>query len=154
LKYNTLSLSALNGRTLALVSEGWTLLCFFKVDCPTSLLVVPYVERLYRTFGDTPRFRVLGISQNEYPTTQVFVAANGMTFPVLLDEGWQASTAFDPLAVPALFLVDQAGQVLAAQGGLDKEWLNEVSARIARHLDYPPVEIAPAGDCRPIYRPG
>ncbi len=44
MKYNTLSLSALDGRTLALVSEGWTLLCFFKVDCPTSLLVVPYVE--------------------------------------------------------------------------------------------------------------
>jgi peroxiredoxin len=153
-KVDALSLPALSGRPVSILRSNWTLVCFFKSDCPTSPLVVPYVERIHQVYGGASGFRVLGISQDDRLATWTFAAESSATFPILLDEGWSASTAFDLATVPDLFLIDETGRIIATQAGLDKAWLNDLSAQIARHLGRAPVEVAPADDGQPAYRPG
>ncbi len=152
----SVSLKTLDGQTYSIGGgqTGWQLLVFFKTDCPTTAPVMHYVNRIYDTYGDSPDFHVWGISQNPAAETAPLVSWQGIQFPIVLDEDWQASSAYDLVFVPTLLLVDDQGVIRTTHTGLNKAVLNNLSADIAEHLGRPVVKVALPDDGQPVFRPG
>ena len=82
------------------------------------------------------------------------------TFPLLIDrseelsQSYVVSRLYDPVATPTLFLISPDGTVAFVSAGFDKAGLNEISARIAAYLGVAAVEVAPADDGFPPFKPG
>jgi hypothetical protein len=72
----------------------------------------------------------------------------GLTFAVQLDPGLALSRQYNPMTVPALFLVDDDQRVIRGSIGFDKRDLNEIAAAMGAG------EIAPAYDGNPASQPG
>lgn len=132
-------LKSMPGNTKA----GPSLLVFFETDCPTCRLTVPYLNKLASQTS-----AVIGISQDSEALTQNFIHDMSIAFPVTIDRGLEISRAYDPVAVPTLFLVDASGTVLRTQTGFDKAELNAIAAALGQ----PPV--ADAYDGAPASKPG
>ena len=119
------------------------LLVFLETDCPTCRLTVPYLNTLAKKSA-----RVIGISQDSEALTRDFIEEMSIAFPVTIDRDLKISQAYDPAAVPTLFLLDEAGVVVKTQVGFDKDGLNAIAAQMGQ----PPV--AGAYDGAPAAKPG
>ena len=129
------------------------LLVFFKTTCSTCRMTFPYLERFYqayRAYG----FQVWGISQDPLDASLAFAVDGGATFPIVLDTNWDVSQTYEVEGVPTFVLVDSAGQVAYRCASFSKEDLNEMSRLVASETHSAWVEIAPANDGKPAFRPG
>jgi peroxiredoxin len=132
---------------------GPRLLVFIETDCPTCRLTMPYLNRLASALGEA-RDRLVLISQHGHSETERLRDAYAVTFPVLLDGGLDASRAFDPPSVPALFLVGADGRVERAHVGFHKDDLNATAGLLLTSLGQPSQAIADAHDGAPLSKPG
>jgi len=144
-----------NGKTYALNQNGarLTLAVFFKTTCPTCMLAFPYIEKLHRAYGEAG-LAVWGISQHDRVRAATFAREYAATFPILIDEAWQASQQYDPQFVPTQFLIDPSGQILDLVVSFDKAGLNRISHMVATRLKVGAVLIAPDKDGNPPFKPG
>ena len=114
-------------------SGGYNLLVFYKVSCPTCQLTLPFVERMFKSYGD--RIRFLGVSQDECPDTEEFSRNYGLTFLQASDApDYSVSLAYDVQVVPTLYLIDGKGNILFVEESFVKsslESLNEELAKLA-----------------------
>ena len=140
----------LNGSPYSQGSDA-ALLIFFETDCPTCQLTFPYLEKLVKHFET---FKIIGISQDNETATREFVERNEISFPVLMDHDLSVSRAYDPVAVPTLFLLDDTGKIVFTQIAFDKNDLNTIAAKIAEMLGQSPVIIAEKFDGNPDSKPG
>ena len=107
-----------------------TLLVFFKVSCPTCQYTLPFVERLASGANpDAPE--ILGISQDEAPSTIQFQQRFGLSMPMLIDPGpgYAASSLYRISHVPSFFLVEPDGTVSLSFDGFEKQPLEQVAGR-------------------------
>ncbi len=149
-------LSALDGNTYAHGNGEpgqWRLFIFFHTGCPTTPLVLPYLQRMSDAYAG-PGFAVWGISQDPAGVTAAFIHALGVRFPILLDQDGSASRAYGIHTVPTLILVNDAGLIRWVGMGLNKESLNTLALEIGLRLRREPVVIAPMDDGIPVFRPG
>ncbi len=121
------------------------LLFVFETDCPTCQLAAPYLNRIHQAGGV-----VEGLSQDPAEDTARFVAEVPALFPVRIDEGLAESRKLDPTTVPAFYLLDDAGSVVVNTLGFAKEAMNYYAAQLLGS----PVEVAPAHDGNPAWKPG
>src|SRR5690242_2425044 len=63
---------------------GPVVVAFFKVTCPVCQFTFPFIERLYKSFGDSAA-TFLAISQDDALDTREFCTEYGITFPALID---------------------------------------------------------------------
>ncbi len=131
--------------------SGAALLIFFETDCPTCQLTFPYLEKLAKIYDV---FTIIGISQDDEIATQEFVGRHKISFPILLDHDLSVSRAYDPVAVPTLFLLNQTGKIVFTQIAFDKNDLNTIAAKIAEMTEREPVIIADKFDGNPKSKPG
>ncbi|HWO01522.1 MAG TPA: TlpA disulfide reductase family protein [Blastocatellia bacterium] len=144
-------LEHLNGEPLSFESErGPTLLVFFETDCPTCRLTIPYLNKLATQAGSSS---IIGISQDNKAATRELVEHLPILFPVVLDRDLSVSSAYDPVAVPSLFLV-AGGKVLATEIGFDKASLNKMANIICDAAGLAPITIASEFDGAPQSKPG
>ncbi len=129
-----------------------TLLVFFETDCPTCRLTFPYLNRLAQRLGAAAR--LIGLSQDDAEATRAFCEQLAVSFPVVLDQGWQVSRQYDPLAVPTLVLVDAAGKVARTLSAFDKAELNELAALLCEMAGSEPFVLAEPFDGNPATKPG
>jgi thiol-disulfide isomerase/thioredoxin len=142
-------LEQVNGEPLSFDAEGEpALLVFFETDCPTCRLTIPYLNRLAKSNA-----RIIGISQDNEAATRELAEQLPIEFPVVLDHELHVSRAYDPVAVPTLFLVGD-GKVLATEIGFDKLSLNKMARIIAEATGLEPMTVAPAFDGAPQSKPG
>ncbi|MCC7352468.1 MAG: TlpA family protein disulfide reductase [Anaerolineae bacterium] len=149
-------LSGLDGQTYTQgngESGQWRLLIFFHTGCPTTPLVLPYLQRLSDAYTG-PGFALWGISQDPAEPTAAYVQSLAVRFPMLLDRNNTASRAYGIHTVPTLILVDGGGLVRWVGMGLNKESLNTVALEIGLRLRRDPVVVAPPDDGVPVFRPG
>ncbi|MDR1997465.1 MAG: TlpA family protein disulfide reductase [Candidatus Margulisbacteria bacterium] len=117
------TLPLLSGETRALSSfKGQVvLLNFWATWCNPCTEEMPSMEELYtrlRAHG----LEVLAVNLNEKPKTVAdFIQKSGYTFPVLLDQSGKASRKYGIQAIPATFIIDREGYVIAAVVG-SKNW--------------------------------
>jgi peroxiredoxin len=136
------------------LAAGPVVLVFLKADCATCNLAFPYLQRLHQAYPDGARWTLWGISQHPARAAQWFARNTGVTFPLLIDsEGFPVSQAYDPAATPTVFLIDE-GEVRSVQIGFAKHGLNNLSKLVADRLGLEVVEVAPADDGKPSFRPG
>lgn len=115
------------------------LLLFLQTDCPTCQLIAPYLNLLARD-----GIAVHGISQDDEAATREFVRNRSLVFPVSVDDELRESRRYEPLAVPTLLLVDDAGQAIRSVTGFDKEGLNAIAAALGHGPVATPYDGAPA----------
>jgi peroxiredoxin len=117
------------------------LIVFFETDCPTCLLMFPYLNRLSRELGEAT---ILGISQDGERETRDLIEGIPIEFPVVLDPDLAVTRLYDPIAVPTIFLIDAEGRLVQTLSGFDKRVLNAIATAMAGK----PVTIADAFDGR------
>jgi peroxiredoxin len=150
------TLLALDGREYGLprdLAGRPAVLIFFKTTCPTCDLAFPYLNRLRETYPEG--WRLWAISQDAADRVGPYAREAGIDYPVLIDAPeYLASKLYDPPATPTVFLVGPDGRVEFSTYGFAKTDLNELAARVAKHVGADPVVIAPQGDGRPDFKPG
>ena len=143
------SLLTMNGGQFSLqdaLKQGPVLVAFFKVSCPVCQYTFPYLERLYRAYGDK-KITIVGISQDKQRDTAAFLKEYGVTFPVLLDDpnGYAVSNAYGLTNVPTLFLIGQDGQIEVSSVGWVKQEVEDIHRKLSAAQQTP---------MTPIFKPG
>ncbi|WP_457600536.1 peroxiredoxin family protein [Hydrogenivirga sp.] len=110
---------------------GYKLIVFYKVSCPTCQLTLPFIERLYRSYGDSVHF--MGVSQDSCSDTESFAKNYGLTFPQLSDEpDYRVSIDYDVQVVPTVYLVNPEGKVVFVEESFVKSSLESLNEELAR----------------------
>jgi peroxiredoxin len=113
------SLPSLDGGKISLSDyRGKVVLVnFWATWCPPCRAEIPDIEAAYRArSGDG--FVVLGINgQESRETVQPFVEAQGMTYPILLDEQGRVASEYRVLGMPMSLMIDREGVIRARHVG-------------------------------------
>lgn len=157
------------------LESGPVVLCFFKSECGTSELALPFVEKVWRANREhaSPegmRLSVWGVSQDDADTTRDFAKTLDLSFPLLLDDaGFPASRAYDIEATPTVFLLegreklrrdshtvdaDEARRVLGLMEGWNREAFSVIVDEIAARIGNLPAEPFEGNHSVPDRRPG
>ena len=113
------------------------LLDFWATWCEPCVKGIPELKKLHEELGKGEKFTIVGISvdvgKDARKKVQKFVKKQKISYPILRDaKKGQASLALKVKAIPAMFLIDQKGQIVAQWvGEVDK---NEVREKIAEFL--------------------
>ncbi len=135
------------------IANGTAILVFYKADCPTSQLTLPYIQKIFAATGETDGCTLWAISQDELNETREFAAGFGFTF--LMDEHpYPVSSAYGLTNVPSIFIVEAGGLISLSDFGFSKATLDEVSRRMAKCAGRPPVQLFRPDDGLPATRPG
>jgi peroxiredoxin len=129
------TLPTMEGKKFSLrdaLARGPVLAAFFKVSCPTCQYAVPFLERIYKTYGNK-NVTIVGVSQNEKKDTVSFIKEYGVTFPVLLDDTrtFPASNAYALTNVPSIFWIAQDGEIEISSVGWDRQEIEDMSRKAA-----------------------
>jgi peroxiredoxin len=150
-------LSGPDGSTFALsaLRTAPTLLVFYKNTCPTCILTLPFLQRLYERVEGSP-VRFWGISQDSPEETLVFAQQHGITFPLFPDApGYPVSNAYGITNVPTLFLVEGDGAITRTHQGFSQTDLESLAAEFRSRFRIAGVTpLFTPSDGVPLLRPG
>lgn len=151
-------LRTLDGKPFSLsdaLARGPVVLAFFKVSCPTCQYAFPYLERLYKAYGNKGVLLV-GVSQNDAKDTAAFAKQFGVTFPILLDDTsrYLVSNAYGLTNVPTVFWVDQDGEIAVSGVGWVKADVEEIGRKMAERGKMPAAAIFKPGEDVRDFRAG
>jgi peroxiredoxin len=151
------ALADLGGKPQSLdeaLKKGPVLAAFFKVSCPVCQMTLPFLERLYETYGDA-KVTFWGVSQDNARDTEDFNDEFGVKFPVLIDaDGYKATRQFGLTNVPSVFLIAPDGKVRVTSIGFSKKALETMAAEIAKASGKPPQPLIRPSDNVPAFKPG
>jgi len=142
-------LKSVDGKRFSLSDElvrGPVVLAFFKVSCPTCQYAFPFLERLYKAYGQKG-VTLVGISQNDASETAAFAKDFGITFPILLDDThkYPVSNAYGLTNVPTIFWIAQDSEIEVSSVGWVKADFEQIARKMAEIG-----KIAPAA----LFQPG
>lgn len=151
-------LKSLDGKRFSLSDElarGPVVLAFFKVSCPTCQYAFPFLERLYRAYGQKG-ITLVGVSQNDAHETSAFAKDFGITFPILLDDTrtYKASNAYGLTNVPTLFWIAQDGEIEVSSVGWVKADFEQIGRKMAEIGKIPPASLFQPGEDVRDFRAG
>jgi len=128
------------------LARGPVLAAFFKISCPVCQFAFPFLDRIYKTYGNR-NVAILGISQNDQKDTAAFIKEYGISFPVLLDNTstYPVSNAYGLTNVPTIFWIAQDGEIEISSVGWLKKEIDEINRRAAEMTGEGP---------KPVFRPG
>lgn len=129
-------------------------LAFFKVSCPTCQYAFPFLERLYKAYGNGAK--LVAISQNDSKETAAFARQFGITFPILLDDTqtYPVSNAYGLTNVPTIFWIAQDGEIEISSVGWVKKDFEEISRKMASAGKTSPIPIFQPGEDVRDFRAG
>jgi len=150
-------LKNLDGQRVSLavaLEKGPVLAAFFKVNCATSQLTFPFLQRIYEMYGGS-NFTLWGISQNHPKDTKLFIRKFGIKFPILIDgEGYPVSNRYGLANSPTLFLILPGGLIQTSCAGFSKADLEAISAEAARATAKQALPLFKPEDAVPLWKPG
>jgi peroxiredoxin len=152
------TLPAMDGTQFSLkdaLARGPVLAAFFKISCPVCQFALPYLERIYKAYGDR-NVSIVGISQNDKKDAAAFIKEYGITFPVLLDDTrtYQVSNAYGLTNVPSIFWIAQDGEIELSSVGWLKKDIDEINRRAAEITGDGLKPVFRAGEDVPDFRAG
>jgi peroxiredoxin len=154
-----IKLPLVDGREFSLSharQRGPVVVAFFKVSCPVCQFAFPYLERMYKAYGNSRKVTLVGVSQDNAKDTEAFNREFGVSFPVLLDDiaKYPASNAYKLTNVPSIFLISPEGEVETSIVGWSKQEMEGLGRTLAEASGALPVPIVLAGEKIPDYKPG
>ena len=109
------------------LQHGPVVLVFYKAGCSTCQFTFPFIQQIYSTVGQTARWTLWAISEDNTGETLDFVKQHGITFQVLIDEHpYPVSAAYGLQNVPAIFVVQPDGTIGLSDFGFSKDTLNQI----------------------------
>jgi len=135
--------------------SGPVVAAFFKASCPVCQYAFPYLERIFKAYGDT-KVKLYGVSQDPKTETEAFAREYGVTFPILLDDTktYPASNAYGLTNVPSIFLVAPAGKVKLSSVGWSKAEMEDLNRFVAEQNGVAPKPLFQPGEKVSDFRPG
>jgi peroxiredoxin len=115
-----LALSELRGRLV--------LIAFSSPGCGPCSALAPKLEKFHRK---RPDVEMIMISKGDPVENQAKVKEHGLSFPVLLQQGWQISRRYAIFATPVAYLIDQKG-VIAHDVAVGVDNIEDLLADIPR----------------------
>lgn len=135
------------------LEKGPVVAAFFKISCPVCQFTFPFLERLYKKYGDGATF--WGISQDDARDTKEFCAEYDVTFPCLIDEkGYPASNAYGLTNVPTVFLIEPDGKVKVSSMGFSRADLQKIADDLAERKRMSKAPLFLPTEVIPDYKPG
>ena len=130
-----ISLLTVDGRQFSLrdaLERGPVIAAFFKVSCPTCQYTFPFLERLYKAYGNK-NVTLVGVSQNDKKETSEFAKQFGLTFPLLLDDThtYPVSNAYGLTNVPTVFWIDPDGEIELNSVGWVRSDFEQINRKIS-----------------------
>ena len=101
------------------------LLVFSSPNCGPCSELAPKLEQFHR---DRPEVAVLMISKGEPKENRAKVKEHGLTFPIVLQRGWEISRLYAMFATPVGYLIDEAG-VIAQEVAVGADSILELMTR-------------------------
>lgn len=152
------TLAAMDGKQFSLndaLTRGPVLAVFFKISCPVCQFALPYLERIYKTYGDR-NVSIVGISQNDKKETAAFIKEYEITFPVLLDDThtYPVSNAYGLTNVPSFFWIARDGEIELSSVGWLKKDIDDINRRAAEITGDGLKPVFRAGEDVPDFRAG
>jgi thiol-disulfide isomerase/thioredoxin len=133
-----LTLPLLNGGKSPLPQGKVTVVDFWATWCAPCKVSMPRVQKVWNEYR--PRGAELYSVDTDDPSpdrekeVRAFLAANGLEFPVVVDDG-SAAEAFSVAALPTMLLLDRTGQVVWTHiGALTASRERELRAALDRAL--------------------
>ena len=106
---------------------------FWATWCPTCLVEMPAMEKLYRKLK-VKDFAMVTISiQDSGAAVKEFFDKNNLTFTALLDSFGNTVPAFGIRAIPTTFILDKAGRIIGLVTG-PREWDSRESIAMFEYL--------------------
>jgi peroxiredoxin len=101
--------------------------------CPPCREEMPSLQTFYETHK-AGGFVLIAIDQEEtLEVVKPFVAEFGLTFPIWLDENYEAQRKFNTMSLPSSFVIDRAGRVrLTWVGGVSEEFLEKYVTKLIK----------------------
>lgn len=99
------------------------LLVFSDPTCLPCQALAPELQRLHRARGE--ELRVVMVSRGDPERNRERVREHGLTFPALLQRGWEVSKAYGTFAMPVGYLLDERG-VIVKDAGVGKDGVLEL----------------------------
>ena len=151
-------LKTIDGKKFVLreeLAQGPVVLAFFKVSCPVCQYAFPFLERLYKAYGNKGA-KLVGVSQNDVKETAAFNEEFGVTFPVLLDphENYPVSNAYGLTNVPTVLWIAQDGDIEVSSVGWVKKDFEDIARKMAQVAATTPAIIFQPGDDVRDFRAG
>jgi peroxiredoxin len=152
------TLPTMSGENFSLkdaLGRGPVVLGFFKISCPVCQFAFPYLERIYRAYGNKG-ITIVGISQNSAKETGYFLKDYGITFPVLLDDtnSYPTSNTYGLTNVPTIFWIEPDGEIAISSVGWLKAEIEEINRRAAETTEHALKPVFQAGENIPAFRAG
>ena len=114
------------------------LLDFWATWCKPCVQAIPDLQKLHDELGKDKSFTVVGVSvdvgKDATKKVKKFIKKQKISYPILRDaKKGEASLALNVTAIPAMFLIDKEGQIIAQWvGKIDHE---EVATKVSALLD-------------------
>lgn len=137
------------------VARRPVVLAFFKVSCPVCQYAFPFLERLFKAYGNK-NVALVGVSQDDAKATSAFMKDFGVTFPVLLDDPrlFAASNAYGLTNVPSVFWIGQDGDIEVSSVGWVKADFEEIGRKMAEAGKTAPAAVFKPGEDVRDFRSG
>jgi peroxiredoxin len=152
------TLPAIDGKPFSLkeaLLRGPVIIAFFKVSCPVCQFAFPYLERIYKSYGQR-NVTMVGVSQNEGRDTAAFIREYGISFPVLLDDPrhYRVSNAYGLTNVPSTFWIAQDGEIEISSVGWVRNDIAEIGRKAAQTTGEGVKPVFRPDEDVPDFRPG
>ena len=120
---------------------GPALVIFFKHECTTCQLALPFLEQIYRRCRGGA-FQCLGVAEDGKAEAVAFAKEYAIMMPLVLEEPpYATSEAFGLTNVPTAFLVDGERRIQFVQVGFSKKAYQELADRAAALAGKPPFAL-------------
>jgi len=152
------TLPTIDGKPFSLkeaLLRGPVVIAFFKVSCPVCQFAFPYLERIYKSYGQR-NVTMVGISQNENKDTAAFIGEYGISFPVLLDDPryYRVSNAYGLTNVPSTFWIAQDEEIEISSVGWVRNDIAEIGRKAAQTNGEGVKPVFRPDEDVPDFRPG
>jgi peroxiredoxin len=133
-------------------THGYVMLVFYKVTCPTCQLTLPFVEKMYKLYGDKITF--YGIVQDGPKDAEDFARRYSLTFPQLLDyPDYKVSESYLVEVVPTIYLVNEEKLIEFVSSSFVKKDLENLIRKLSLVAQRPEQDIF-EGTQVPVFKPG
>jgi len=122
-----------------MLKKGPVILYFINYTCPCNIEAAPYVNQLYKAYGNSVQF--IGVANADKKTAQTWAKENKAEFPILLDPNYKIIKDYQAPSSPTLILVSSDQQIVTKWCGYSKSTFEDMNSTIAKHIRTEPAKL-------------